>query len=426
MLSDIGTQLCRHGEALYTLSVEGGQVVLHPVASFDVQGDYDPRSWRYQVTQSGPTSTTTRRLTADDVLHVRLSCDPGQPWRGRSPMSRCPETAALASALETRLAQEAASPVGALLGVPEGSDPDGDPLADLRAGIAGARGAPILHETVVSGYGDRGNAPYGDLRPVRLGANWPAAVAELRDPLAASVLSACGVPPTLAAVSSDGTAQRESFRRFLVSTDPAARPDPRNRAEGQARPGRRVELQRAGRVRHHGQGAGRRQPRQSGHEHRRRAFGREPMSLRPSIRRAVRTARRSARLIAADVRHEHGVTRNSSGKITYEFSDTRKAIVEPVTRTFRDKDGASRVSRATITFLFPVVGTSDKLTLPSGQTGPILQVSSGLADLPTLRRSARRRGICISAGRCRCRQADARHRQRSPIGEEMAPVWSGV
>ena len=218
VLSDIGTQLCRHGEALYTLSVEGGQVVLHPVASFDVQGDYDPRSWRYQVTQSGPTSTTTRRLTADDVLHVRLSCDPGQPWRGRSPMSRCPETAALASALETRLAQEAASPVGALLGVPEGSDPDGDPLADLRAGIAGARGAPILHETVVSGYGDRGNAPYGDLRPVRLGANWPAAVAELRDPLAASVLSACGVPPTLAAVSSDGTAQRESFRRFLVST----------------------------------------------------------------------------------------------------------------------------------------------------------------------------------------------------------------
>ena len=102
VLSDIGTQLCRHGEVLYALSVEGGRVVLHPVGAFDVRGDYDPRTWIYQVTQSGPTSTTTRRLTADDVLHVRLSCDPGQPWRGRSPMSRCPETAALASALETR------------------------------------------------------------------------------------------------------------------------------------------------------------------------------------------------------------------------------------------------------------------------------------------------------------------------------------
>ena len=105
------------------------------------------------------------------------------------------------------------------------------------------------------------------------------------------------------------------------------------------------------------------------------------MSLRPSIRRAVRTARRSARLIEVDVVHEHGVTRNSSGKITYEFSDTRKAIVEPVTRTFRDKDGAARVSWATITFLYSVaVDTQDRITLPSGQTGPILQVSEGLAD----------------------------------------------
>ena len=218
VLSDIGTQLCRHGESVHALSVEGGRVVLHPVGSFDLQGDYDPRSWRYQVTQSGPTSTTTRRLTADEVLHFRLSCDPSEPWRGRSPMSRCPETAALASALETRLAQEASSPVGSLLGVPESSDPDGDALGDLRTGIAGAKGAPILHESVVSGYGDKGNAPYGDLRPTRFGAAWPSAVAELRDPIGASVLSACGVPPTLAAVSSDGTAQRESFRRFLVST----------------------------------------------------------------------------------------------------------------------------------------------------------------------------------------------------------------
>ena len=105
------------------------------------------------------------------------------------------------------------------------------------------------------------------------------------------------------------------------------------------------------------------------------------MSLRPSIRRAVRTARRSARLIEVDVLHKHGVTRDSSGRITYSFTDTLKAIVELVTQTFRDKVGAARVSRATITFLFPVaVGTSDKLTLPSGQTGPILRISEGLAD----------------------------------------------
>ena len=182
-----------------------------------MQGDYNPRSWRYQVTQSGPTSTTTRRLTADDVLHVRLSVDPGQPWRGRSPMSRCPETAELASALETRLAQEAGSPVSSLLSVPEASDPEGDALAGLREGIATARGAPILHETTVTGYGDKGNAPYGDMRPVRLGANWPTAVSEMRDPIGLSVMLACGIPTALVS-NSDGTEAREGLRRFLTTT----------------------------------------------------------------------------------------------------------------------------------------------------------------------------------------------------------------
>ena len=221
ILGDIGIGLCRVGEALYTLSVEGGRVVLHPVSSFFVQGDYDPRSWRYQVTQSGPTSTTTRRLTPDEVLHVRLSVDPARPWQGRSPMSRCPETAALAANLETRLAQEAGGPVGSFLAVPEGANPkgdaDGDPLAGLRTGIAAARGAPVLHESVVTGYGDKGNAPYGDLRPVRFGAAWPAAVSEARDPIFQSVTLALGIPTALVS-NSDGTAAREGLRRFLTTT----------------------------------------------------------------------------------------------------------------------------------------------------------------------------------------------------------------
>ena len=217
VLGDIGTQLCRHGEALYTLSVEGGRVVLHPVASFFVQGDYDPRSWRYQVTQSGPTSTTTRRLTADEVLHVRLSCDPGEPWRGRSPMSRCPETSALASALERTLRFEASGPIGSFLAVPEGKNPDGEMLAGLREGIANAKGAALVHETVVRGSGDPGGAPHGDLRPVRFGAAWPSAVSELRDPISQSIMLACGIPTALVS-NSDGTAAREGFRRFLTTT----------------------------------------------------------------------------------------------------------------------------------------------------------------------------------------------------------------
>ena len=216
-LSDLGMQLCRAGEAVYTLSVEGGRVVLHPVASFFVQGDYDPRTWIYQTTQSGPTSTTTRRLTAAEVLHFRLSVDPSEPWRGRSPMSRCPETAALASALERTLRFEASGPIGSFLSVPEGRNPDGETLAGLRDGVANAKGAALVHETVVKGSGDPGGAPHGDLRPIRFGVAWPASVSEARDPIFQSVMLALGIPTALVS-NSDGTAAREGLRRFLTTT----------------------------------------------------------------------------------------------------------------------------------------------------------------------------------------------------------------
>ena len=59
-------------------------------------------------------------------------------------MSRCPETAALAANLESRLAQEAGGPVGSFLSVPEGTNPDDDTLADLRTGVAAAKGTSDL------------------------------------------------------------------------------------------------------------------------------------------------------------------------------------------------------------------------------------------------------------------------------------------
>ena len=217
VIGDIGTRLCRSGEAVYTLSVEGGAVRLHPVSDWDVQGGFDPESWVYRCQLAGPSRTIARMVESAGVLHVRYSSDARQPWIGVSPLARCPATATLAANLETRLSQEAGGPVGSFLSVPEGSNPDGDMLADLRTGIAGAKGAPVLHETVVKGYGDPGDAPHGDLRPVRFGASWPAAVAELRDPIGQSVALACGIPTALVS-NSDGTAAREGLRRFLTTT----------------------------------------------------------------------------------------------------------------------------------------------------------------------------------------------------------------
>ena len=218
VLSDIGTRLCRDGEVLYVLDVLAGAVVLLPVSDWAVSGSHDPATWMYRCQLAGPSRTISRMVESAGVLHVRYSSDARQPWIGVSPLARCPTTAALGANLETRLSQEAGAPVGSLLAVPESADPDGDVLAGLRTGIAGAKGAPILHETTVKGFGDPGGAPHSDLRPTRFGANWPVAVSELRDPISLSVMTACGIPPSIAAGHADGTAQRESFRRFLLTT----------------------------------------------------------------------------------------------------------------------------------------------------------------------------------------------------------------
>ena len=226
--------------------------------------------------------------------------------------------------------------------MPEGANPDGDTLADLRTGVAAAKGHPILHETVVRGHGDPGGAPHGDLRPVRFGAAWPSAVADLRDPIGQSVMLACGIPTALTS-NSDGTSAREGLRRLLATTIKPVAKILETELRAKLDPAAALTFGELAASRYQRQGASRRAARQSGPEHRRREGGGGSMSLRPNIRRAVKIARRSVRSIEVNVTHEHGISRSSSGRITYAHSDTRRAIVEPVTQLLhgRGRIGAS-------------------------------------------------------------------------------------
>ena len=67
-------------------------------------------------------------------------------------------------------------------------------------------------------WGDSEGVPESDWKPRRMGANPPATLAELRGQAFESVLSACGVPAELAVSGSQGTGQREAWRRFLHGT----------------------------------------------------------------------------------------------------------------------------------------------------------------------------------------------------------------
>ena len=250
LLSNLARRLVTGGEWLGAIEVDpAGAVELREAVSWDVRGGPAPGGWRYTVTTSGPSSSLTETVPAAGVVHVRYATRPGEPWRGRSPLSFAEDSRALAGALELRLGQELAGPVGQIIALPqdaggegeggegeggeggegeggEGGEGEGaDPLAPLRRELGALGGRLALVETVSAGWGEgRAAAPSSDWTVRRLGADPPAALGLLRAAVEATVLGLLGIPPGLADASADGTAQRESYRRWLHgSVQPLAR-----------------------------------------------------------------------------------------------------------------------------------------------------------------------------------------------------------
>ena len=93
------------------------------------------------------------------------------------------------------------------------------------------------------------------------------------------------------------------------------------------------------------------------------------MSLLASLRGGVNAVRLASRSVAVSITHEHWITRNSSGRITYLYIDERTAIVEPYEQIYRSADGSSLAVKSRVTFLeFVEITTSDRLTLPGART----------------------------------------------------------
>ena len=221
VLATVARQLCRAGECVFVIAVEDGRVRLLPVGSWDVRGGPDPEQWWYRCDLYGPSGSVSRLIPSAGVVHVRYAADPARPWAGVSPLEYARSTATLAANAERRLGEEAGAPVGSLLPIPQDGGGDGgddDPLAELKADIRTAKGRALLVETTSAGWGEGASAaPRSDWKAQRFGASPPAPLVELRSEASMAVLSACGVPVSLAA-DADGTAARESWRRFTLGT----------------------------------------------------------------------------------------------------------------------------------------------------------------------------------------------------------------
>ena len=214
ILETIGRRMLLDGQTVFEIRVEDGAVRLVEASTWHIDSSRD--EWFYRADFATPERTYTRALTADRILHPRISASSGRPWQGQSPIPSA--TAKLAAVLETKLSEEVSGPIGSVLPLPiEGS------LSALQADINRLAGKTVIVESSSGGYGDKEGAPKTDWQARRIGANPPQTMIGLRRDVEASILAACGCPGSLIE-RSDGTLSREEMRRFLHSTiSPVAR-----------------------------------------------------------------------------------------------------------------------------------------------------------------------------------------------------------
>ena len=223
-LSMMARSLIRRGAFLAVLEATPARgLELQACGSWDVHGAPSESEWWYRCDLFGPSGSTSRTVPSAQVIHVRYSVDPSRPWRGLSPLESASSTAALASNLEQRLAEETGASVGAWVPVPksDGDDPadDDDPLAKLRGDLRSAKGRAVLVESMATGWGE-GPAASGQgagWRQHRFGADPPEVLEALRTSVGRDVLNALGVPAALVEPGAT-TAAREAWRRFVLSS----------------------------------------------------------------------------------------------------------------------------------------------------------------------------------------------------------------
>ena len=220
VLASIARSLIRRGECVHLIDVARDGLRLREVGSHDVRGPANESAWSYRITMSGPSESPSRIVPGSQVVHCRYATAPQRPWAGVAPMTWASATGKLHGAVEDAMLSEASIPAMVFLPL---QDVPPDALDSLRVNIENARtkrkrGVVMPTVSATSGSTRSQQRPLSDWQPRPIGPRQDDGSVSLRDDTAVAVLGACGVPPSLAIANSDGTGQRESFRRFLHSS----------------------------------------------------------------------------------------------------------------------------------------------------------------------------------------------------------------
>ena len=201
-LAQMGRSLTEDGEAVW-FRLGGWFVRAQNYGIIPTTGDY-------QI--SNPNGEFMR--SPMQVFHARWNIDLGS-GRGLSALSAARTLRELSQNLERSLATESNAAIGYLLPVP--GDGDAGNVEALKQDLANLKGRIAIIETTRAGWEAGGAAPRRDYELARLGPAYPDSSIALFTAAGERVLAACGYPVQLAQ-NSDGTAQREAWRRYMHGT----------------------------------------------------------------------------------------------------------------------------------------------------------------------------------------------------------------
>jgi len=225
-LATIGRRLALSGQFVARLAVDARGVDLVEAWSWDVTGRRDPSTWRYRLTEAGPSVTESRHVPAAGVMHVRYAWRPSTPWIGLSPAAAAVNGAGIVGGIDRQLSGEAAGPSGYVMPAPDvggdESDDGDDPMVTMRGELRDLAGGLTLAPTMAAGHGaGPGAAPRDDYRARRFGMDPPERMVELRRQVLGDALHAYGIPPVVGDERASAQAFREARRVFLSETMPA-------------------------------------------------------------------------------------------------------------------------------------------------------------------------------------------------------------
>ena len=201
------------GESLWAIVVKGGSVGLYEASRSTPLGA-SPTRWDYELTLPAPEGEAVLRFPSEAVCHFTWSTASGVPWKGISPLATLSGEAL--AGLEQTIGYEAGISTGQVVLIPQAGENTG--AQALRDSIQKLKGKTAVLDVELASFQESTGGGSRGFTTLRLGPDFGAATAAIRQQLNQAVLAACGIPAALNQPDSGGSAVREAFRQFLHST----------------------------------------------------------------------------------------------------------------------------------------------------------------------------------------------------------------